>query len=481
MIGLDVIFPPAAGSVSEDDLQFRNAIRDSANVVLAGKVKSEETRFTLRQTSPTYGNRFIDTTARFGIVNLPLDIDDVRRRYMPFIYDEDQGERLPTFSMAVLNSYYNQPAKLTAELQEDAFQYVQKTIPLYDGTSFLINYYGADSTFTRVDIVDVLDDSTLATVDEATYGTEINSFDNPSYGVLHDSIFADKIVLVGSTDPEDKDLFLATPSKRRIEDRMMYGVEIHANVIQSIIDGNFIRRQSVLLTFFTVFGLCLFTYVLTAGLKSIRTEYSALIEVLGVALILSELFIIYWASIQLFQRENYLTDMTSPALAVILSYVSSTVYSYVAERRQKILIKGMFSQYVNPTIVDELVAHPDRLRLGGEKKEVTVFFSDIENFTQISEKIQPENLVTILNDYLSEMTAIVIANNGTLDKYEGDAIVAFWGAPLPQEDHALRACRAAVQMQRKLDEVRPQWEREGKPLLQIRIGMSTGMVVVGNM
>jgi adenylate cyclase len=127
------------------------------------------------------------------------------------------------------------------------------------------------------------------------------------------------------------------------------------------------------------------------------------------------------------------------------------------------------------------VAHPERLRLGGERKEVTVFFSDIENFTQIAEKIQPENLVTILNDYLSEMTAIIITNNGTLDKYEGDAIVAFWGAPLPQDDHAIRACRAAVQMQRKLEEIRPLWEREGKPPLRIRIGMSTGEVVVGNM
>lgn len=481
VIGLDVIFPPAAGSMTEEDREFHRTLHESANVVLAGKIKSEETKFTLRQRSPSYGNRFIDTLTRFGIVNLPLDIDDVRRRYMPFIFDEDQEERLPTFSMAVLNAYYNQPNNLTADLSGNAFLYGQKVIPLYDATSFLINYYGPDSTFPRVDIVDVLDDSTLTTVDEERYGSEINSFDNPEYGVLNDSIFANKIVIVGSTDPEDKDLFLATPSKKRVEDRMMYGVEIHANVIQSIIDGNFIRRQPLLLTFFTVFGLCLFTYVLTAGLKSIRTEYSALIEVLGVALILSELFIIYWASVQLFQKENYLTDMTSPALAVILSYVSSTVYSYVSERRQKILIKGMFSQYVNPTIVDELVAHPERLRLGGERKEVTVFFSDIENFTQIAEKIQPENLVTILNDYLSEMTAIIITNNGTLDKYEGDAIVAFWGAPLPQDDHAIRACRAAVQMQRKLEEIRPLWEREGKPPLRIRIGMSTGEVVVGNM
>ena len=481
VIGLDVIFPPSAGTITKEDIEFQTTLRQSKNVILAGKVKSEETKFTLRQTSPSYGNRFIDASTRFGIVNLPLDIDDVRRRYMPFIYDEDQDQRLPTFSMAVLNAYYNQRKDATAELSGNAFRYNQKSIPLYDRTSFLINYYGPDSTFPRIDIADILDDSTLTTVDEETYGSSINTFDNPEYGVLHDSVLAEKIVIVGSTDPEDKDLFLATPSKKRVEDRMMYGVEIHANVIQSILDNNFIRRQSLLLTFFIVLGISLFTYVLTTGLKSIRTKYSALIEILGVALILSELFIIYWASLQFFIKENYLTDMTSPTLAVILSYVSSTVYSYVSERRQKILIKGMFSQYVNPTIVDELVAHPEKLCLGGERKEVTVFFSDIENFTQISENIRPENLVTILNEYLSEMTSIIIEHNGTLDKYEGDAIVAFWGAPLPQQDHALRACRAAVQMQRRLEQLRPQWEREGKPAFRIRIGINTGEVVVGNM
>ena len=481
VIGIDIIFPPSPGMTTKEDLEFKQTLSEFSYTVLAGKVKSEETKFTLQQAAQSYGNRFIDKNIRFGIVNLPSDIDEVRRRYMPFIYDENQNLRIPTFSMAVLNAYYNLENNITAELREGTFHYNQKTIPLYDNTSFLINYYGPDSTFPRVDIADILDDSTLTTVDEETYGTQINTFDNPEYGVLHDNILTNKIVIIGSTDPEDKDLFLAAPSKKRLEDRMMYGAEIHANVIQSIIDNNFIRRQSPTLTFFIVFGLSLFTYVLTAGLKSIRTQYSVLVEILGIALILSELFIIYWASLQLFIEQNYLTDMTSPALVVIISYVSSTIYSYVSERRQKILIKGMFSQYVNPTIVDELVAHPEKLRLGGERKEVTVFFSDIENFTQISESIQPENLVTILNEYLSEMTSIIIEHNGTLDKYEGDAIVAFWGAPLPQTDHALRACRAAVRMQRRLEELRPQWKQQGKPELKIRIGINTGEVVVGNM
>ena len=273
VIGIDIIFPPSPGMTTKEDLEFKQTLSEFSYTVLAGKVKSEETKFTLQQAAQSYGNRFIDKNIRFGIVNLPSDIDEVRRRYMPFIYDENQNLRIPTFSMAVLNAYYNLENNITAELREGTFHYNQKTIPLYDNTSFLINYYGPDSTFPRVDIADILDDSTLTTVDEETYGTQINTFDNPEYGVLHDNILTNKIVIIGSTDPEDKDLFLAAPSKKRLEDRMMYGAEIHANVIQSIIDNNFIRRQSPTLTFFIVFGLSLFTYVLTAGLKSIRTQY----------------------------------------------------------------------------------------------------------------------------------------------------------------------------------------------------------------
>jgi adenylate cyclase len=179
--------------------------------------------------------------------------------------------------------------------------------------------------------------------------------------------------------------------------------------------------------------------------------------------------------------KNYLADMTSPFLAVIVCYIGSTVYNYVTERKQKVMIKEMFSRYVNPTVVDELVAHPEKLRLGGERKELTVFFSDIEKFTNISEDMQPERLVSILNEYLTAMTGIVFSFNGTLDKYEGDAIVAFWGAPIPQQDHALRACRASVAMQEAIAAMRERWERERKPHLNVRIGLNTGEMIVGNM
>lgn len=482
VIGVDVTFPPSFQPGSEEEYEFRKTMNELGNIILAGKVRSEKTSFTLDEEVPHYDNRFIDTSSRFGIVNLPADNDEVRRRYMPFVYDIDEGKRIPTFSMAVLNAHFHQSSMYTTELEDDNFQYTTRSIPRFDATSFLINYYGVSGTFPKVEFSDVLDSKDFKTVDELKLvGSETNTFDDPDYGLLNDSIFAGKIVLIGSWEPEDKDLFLTPMSEKEQQGSMMYGVEIHANVIQSVLDSNFIIRQPFWMTVLIVFGLSLFTFVFTEGLKSIRTKYSAIIEILGVAIILAELFIIYWASVTLFVKGDFLVDTTSPSLAIIVCYVGSTVYSYVAERRQKILIKSMFSRYVNPTIVDELVAHPEKLRLGGERRELTIFFSDIENFTQISEKMAPENLVAILNEYLDVMTAIIITNNGTLDKYEGDAIVAFWGAPIPHSDHAFLACRTAIEMQKTLEGLKKVWEKEQKPQLRTRIGISTGEVIVGNM
>jgi adenylate cyclase len=268
---------------------------------------------------------------------------------------------------------------------------------------------------------------------------------------------------------------------RREGDNQMYGVEIHANIIQNILGKDFVVHEPTWLTALVALGLSMFTFALTAGIKAIRTRYSAQMEILGLAIVIGEMIIIYWVSIKLFTELNYLTDMMSPFLTVIGCYVGSTIYNYVTERKQRVLIKSMFTQYVNPSVVDELLANPEKLRLGGERKELTVFFSDIESFTTISEQMPPEALVAILNEYLSVMTTIIFTHGGTLDKYEGDAIVAFWGAPIPQEDHALRACRAALEMQRIMDVLRERWEREGKPALKIRVGINTGEVIVGNM
>jgi adenylate cyclase len=494
-VGIDIVFTSSDSRDSARDAEFRRAISEAGNVILAGKLESEQRLYSQKQNIENYGNAFIDSGSTFGLVNVRSDVDGVLRRYMPFVYDAGQQKRVPTFSLATLNVFFHKDPAYTVDTPDKAFLYGSRVIPQYNETSFLINYYGHSGTFRRINIADVLDDHEFLTKEELSHpGEEINTFDDTTMvprldgpgevpaGYLYNGTFAGKIVLIGSTMPEEKDLFPVTVGEGRQDgDNQMYGVEIHANVIQEILDRNFITRQPKWISALVVFGLCLFSFTLTAGLKAIKTRYSAMIEILGVTIVCSELFIIYWAAVKFFVEQRYLVEMMSPFLAIVVSYVGSTVYNYVSERKQKVLIKGMFRQYVNPTIVDELVAHPEKLQLGGERKEITVFFSDIENFTHISEKMVPENLVAILNEYLSVMTAIIFSNQGTLDKYEGDAIVAFWGAPVPQHNHALRACRAAIDMQRSLKGLRQVWKEDGKPQLNVRIGINTGEVIVGNM
>ncbi len=480
VIGLDVLFAP--GDTAGADL-LQRALRDAGNVVMAGKIPEPDKRGIVRKAVENYGNTFVDSASNIGIVDTPEDDDGVHRRATPFYYDDTQQKRVPTFAMSVLNVYLKQPRGETARINGPFFEYAGRDIPRYDATTFLINYYASSKAFRRINFADVIDDKDFQTVDEVNHpGEAINTFDDPEYGYLYDGTFKGKIVLVGSTMPEDKDLFPTSFAEGNKEGaNMMYGVEIHANIIRQILDQNFIRKEPFWITALVVFGLTLSTFVLTAGLKAIRTKYSLVIEVLGVAVIIAEIFIIYTIGISLFIGKKFLADMISPVAAILVSYVGSTVYSYVTERKQKVLIKGMFSRYVNPSIVDELVAHPEKLRLGGERKVLTVFFSDIEEFTSLSEKLPPETLVSILNEYLSEMTEIVLENKGTLDKYEGDAIVAFWGAPIPQSDHALLACRTAIQMQRSISRMHERWRKEGKPIFKVRIGVNTGEVIVGNM
>ena len=154
---------------------------------------------------------------------------------------------------------------------------------------------------------------------------------------------------------------------------------------------------------------------------------------------------------------------------------------YAFEGRQKKYIKSAFKQYLSPVVIDELIAHPDRLKLGGERKEISIFFSDLQGFTSISEKLNPEELTAFLNDYLSAMSDVILESGGTIDKYEGDAIIAFWNAPSEQKDHAKRALEAAMKCQQLLQEMRPELSLRVNSGVYMRIGLNTGNAVVGNM
>jgi adenylate cyclase len=180
-------------------------------------------------------------------------------------------------------------------------------------------------------------------------------------------------------------------------------------------------------------------------------------------------------------RASWWADPVAPGVALGLAFALATAYSYATEGRQKLAIRRMFSFYMSEKVIAHLMSHPELLNLGGERRHVTLFFSDLAGFTSISERLSAEEVVGLLNDYLSRMTDIILDEEGTVDKFEGDAIMAFWGAPLPQEDQALRACRAALRQQAALSELNQQFQEMGLPPLAMRIGLHTGEAVVGNL
>ena len=179
---------------------------------------------------------------------------------------------------------------------------------------------------------------------------------------------------------------------------------------------------------------------------------------------------------------GYWWPIIGPELAILASLMSAIILSYATEGRQKRFIKSAFNQYVGEEVLDQIVADPSKLKLGGEKRVLTMFFSDLEKFSSFSERLDPPQLIELLNTYLTEMGHIIKQETGGyLDKFVGDAIVAFWNAPVQQPDHAARALRAALLCQRKVAEKRAEWESQFKSVLKMRIGIGTGEVVVGNM
>jgi adenylate cyclase len=162
-------------------------------------------------------------------------------------------------------------------------------------------------------------------------------------------------------------------------------------------------------------------------------------------------------------RFNWWADPVAPGAALGFAFALAAAYSYATEGRQKLAIRRMFAQYMSEKVISHLMEHPERLKLGGERRRVTLFFSDLAGFTGLSERLSPEEVVSLLNDYLSRMTDIILEEEGTVDKFEGDAIMAFWGAPLAQEDQALRACRAALKQQAALAELNRHFAEMGLP------------------
>jgi adenylate cyclase len=176
-----------------------------------------------------------------------------------------------------------------------------------------------------------------------------------------------------------------------------------------------------------------------------------------------------------------LMNVLYPFLTIALVYIGNVVVYYRTEERDRKWITSIFGKYVSPVVIENLLKNPEKINLGGEKRNITIFFSDIRGFTPISEKLEPEELVHLLNEYLTEMSSIIIENQGLVDKYMGDAIMAFWGAPLDQPNHAELACKSSLEMMEKLKELQKKWKKEGIPAFDFGIGLNSGDAIVGNM
>ena len=482
-IGIDFSFEDRDehGSVHDDEL--RDAIQKYRNVVVAGKTEIRSEQVTIKRQNENFHSIFYSADSSVGVVYVPNDEDGLYRRYKALAKTPGEEIYLPTFAFALMNKYLHLPSSTVCNDEGANFRLGDRIIPKFDDVSILVNFHGlAGKTYKQIDIVDVLDDKTFKTNEEVKLKTDINTFDDPDYGLLHTDVFKNKIVLIGPAFPESKDIFpvsMADPNNP--DSDLMYGVEFHANALQTLIHQNFIVRPQLSLEILYTIAISLFSFLVVSALKHIKSKREFIFEIVALLFIGGEIYAVIAGANYAFAAYNLLIPVVPPIAAVFANYVGSAVYQYLTERKQKVMIKGMFSQYLNPHVVNELIAHPEKLKLGGERKELTVLFSDIAGFTTFSEKLPPEELVLVLNEYLSAMTEIVFKNDGTLDKYEGDAVMAFWGAPVELDNSALHACTAALEMQERLILIREKWRSEGKPNVYVRIGLNTGEMVVGNM
>jgi adenylate cyclase len=303
-----------------------------------------------------------------------------------------------------------------------------------------INYLGRERTFRYISAADVLS------------------------GKTGPGIFRDRVVFLGTSAVSTFD-FVVTPFSAR-----MPGVEKNATVAANILGRQFIDDTPVSIVSLIILVSGLALTIIFPRYRA-RTALAA-----SIALLLS-----FTAANQfLFTYAGQYMNFVYPFFNMVLIAGFSGSYKYLSEERRARELKTMFSRYVSPKIVDQLIANPEAAKLGGQRKEVTVMFSDVRGFTTFSEKRQPEEVVQHLNEYLQEMTDIIFKWEGTLDKFVGDEIMAFWGAPLDQANHAELAVRCALNMSERLDQLREKWKAEGKEPLDNGIGINTGSVLIGN-
>jgi adenylate cyclase len=398
--------------------------------------------------------RLAEAAASYGFIDINPDPDGTLRHALLIMRYRDQ-DFFPSLALQILREYEQIPdQQIAAYISEDGLERVQfgerELRVSRDGTA-IINYAGPYETYSHYSMWDVMS------------------------GSVAPGIFKDKIVLVGATAKAIGDL-RNTPFQGS---RAYMGVEVHANILDNLLHSGekgrgFLtrgaREEMIDIGFILLFGI---------GLALWFGRVPPLYSTLSVLLVLAGFG---WFVYLSFAKWGSWLSFMIPASTLVANYAAITSFRMIFEEREKRKIRKTFSQYLSPGVIALIEKDPQKyIRPGGETKELTVMFSDIRDFTTLSEGLTADELVHLLNEYLGEMTDTLFRNLGTLDKYIGDAIMAFWGSPYPQDDHAHRACACALEMVRCLDTLNAKWEADGRKPISIGVGLNTGPVNVGNM
>ncbi len=467
VIGIDIIFPERENSVNDGKLAA--AIQNAGNVVLATKFDVTDLRQT--QASPPPAPDFLEDSAFMTIRTVPgikwkdqaiksvkvtpslaefakgttlgqvsnlYDMDGVLRREILYLnYGDDC---YPSFSLQIARIALKLPMQDLILYGGSAVELGGRIIRTDLSGRNIINYRGGENTYKQISATDLLK------------------------GRVSPDTLRDKIILVGTSAQGTFDQKV-TPFSASFP-----GVEKNATVVDNIMKNDFIRRSPYTVEISVIIISSLILIIFLPRLKA-KSGVILACGLIGSYIIPSTVSLIYY---------NFWLNATYPLLNMGFISASGVILRWISEEKYSRRIRAMFSSYVTERLVNEMIRHPEMAQLGGHKREITVLFSDVVSFTTYSENHQPEEVVAILNEYLGEMTDIVLKWEGILDKFIGDAIVVFWGAPMKQDDHAERAARCALEMQERLGQLRLKWEAEGRAPLASGIGLNSGEAIVGN-
>lgn len=421
-----------------------------------------------------YGNSSIassilDRVNHVGVINLESGENMVARYNVPLyrLFTGNDASYLPSLPLAAVYLTIPENEKTPLIFEGNNIVMGKRIIPIDSNGRLLLNWHGHKGTYKSISIVKAI----LTHAYKQGKIKQVSDID-----LLPDDTFRDKIIVIGQTSAGTD--FHSTPM-----DMVYPGVEIIATAIDNYLNDtdttNPKARKFITIAPFGINFIILIVFCSATGIFIARTES----VLLGISWFLLLIFLFILFSIIVFVHPNIRlwTNMSYPLIFMVFTAIGTYIYKVYTGEKEKKVVKNLFGKFVSPQVLEKLLNDPKSISQDGQKKVMTVLFSDIRGFTALSETIPPQELISQLNEYMTEMVEIILKYDGTLDKYIGDAIMAFYGDPLPMKDHALKAVLTAIDMKKSLLKLNEKWQSEGKPVFDTGIGINTGEMIVGHM